>query len=102
MKAILRFASFALPSLVTSLALLLCWRLHFVERSIRWAGVGIALSVYLAIFLNRRSRGLSARLFNLSTGLDSDESSKDQTDIGALWAASIYVGGIAFMLIKYW
>ena len=38
LKAVLRFASFALPSLATIMALVCCWRRHFVEQSILWAG----------------------------------------------------------------
>jgi len=102
MKAILRLTSFALPSLVTIIALLVCWRRHFVKQSIESAGLAIALCVYLAIFLIRRSRGLSARFFYASTGPDSDESSQDQTDIGALWAAAIIVGVSAYTLFEYW
>jgi hypothetical protein len=102
LRAALRFASFALPSIVTSAALLLCWRHRFVLRSILWAGFMILGSVYGAIFLSRRSRGLSARFFYVSTGPDQDEGSQDQTDFGVLAGATIYVGYMAFMLFKYW
>jgi hypothetical protein len=48
-RGILRLASFALPSVVTILSLLICWRRHFDKNSIEGAGVGIAGSVYCAI-----------------------------------------------------
>ncbi len=98
----LRIASFAFPSLVTGLALLLCWRRHFVLQKVLWATFEIALSVYVAIFLNRRGRSLSARFFVASTGPDRDRSSQEVMDIAALWTAAIYIGGLAYMVIKYW
>jgi hypothetical protein len=102
LKAVLRFVSFALPSLATIMALVCCWRRHFVEQSFLWAGFEIAGSVYGAIFLNRRSRGRSARFFETSTGPDRDQSSQDQGDIGALTGAAIYVGFLAYILIEQW
>jgi hypothetical protein len=102
MKAALRFASFALPSLATIVALLLCWRRHFDGQIIPGAGFEIAVSIFLAIFLIRRSRGQSARLFETSTGPDQDQSSQDQVDIGALTGAAIYVGFLAYILIEQW
>jgi hypothetical protein len=50
----------------------------------------ISTAILLAVFLNRRSRGLPARFFYASTGPDRD--TQDETDIGALWAAVIYLG----------
>ena len=102
LKAVLRIVSFALPSLATSLALLLCWRRHFVAQIILGAGVEIAGSVYVAIFLNRRSRGLSARIFYAYTGPECDSGDQDQTDIGGLTGAVIYVAFLAYILIKHW
>jgi hypothetical protein len=102
MKAALRFASVVLPSLATGMALLLCWRRHFVAQSILGAGVEIAGSVYIAIFFYRRSRGQSARIFYSSTGPDQDQDSQDQTDIGALLGAAIYAGILAYALIEFW
>ena len=101
-RGILRLASFVLPSLVTIMSLLICWRQHFTEHSIEATGFSVALCVYLAIFLNRRSRGLCAAFFYASTGPDRDETSQDQTDIAALWGAAIVVGGNAYMLFKCW
>jgi hypothetical protein len=102
MKTLLRYVSFALPSLVTIMALLLGWRQHFVAQSIPGVAGGIAGSIYLGIFFNRRSRGLSARIFYASTGPDEDQSSQDQTDIGALIGAAVFVGIAAYLLIKFW
>jgi hypothetical protein len=102
MKAILRVASFALPSVVIILALLVCWRRHFVEHIILWAGLTIAGSFYFAIFLNRRSRGFSARIFETQAGPDRDFSHNDQADMGALTGAAIFVGFLAYILIKHW
>lgn len=95
-------ASFALPSIVTGLALLLCWRRHFAAQKLLAAGLAIVMSVYFAIFLNRRSRSLSARFFVASTGPDRDQSSRDQTDIAALWVVVILIGVMAYIVIKDW
>ena len=102
LRAALRIASFVVTPLVTILALLLCWRQHFVENSIVGSGLALAISVYFAIFLNRRSRGLSARFGVASTGPDREQSSQDQTDIGALWAVALYVVGFAYVVIERW
>ena len=102
MKAIFRLVSFALPCLVTVMALLLGWRQHFVGKSIPGVAAAIVGSIYLAIFFNRRSRGLSARIFNASTGPDEDQSSQDQTDIGVLIGTAVYLGIAMYALIKYW
>lgn len=101
-RGILRLASFLLPAFVIIISLLICWRRHFVRQSIEAAVFSIALCVYFAIFLNRRSRGLSAAFFYASTGPDRDEDSQDQTDVGGLWGAAIIVGGMVYMVIKYW
>jgi hypothetical protein len=101
-RGILRLASFALPSLMTISMLLICWRQHFVKQSIEAAVFSIALCVYFAIFLNRRSRGLSAAFFYTSTGPDRDEDSQDQTDVGGLWGAAIIIVGMVYTVIKCW
>jgi hypothetical protein len=101
LRAIMRFASFALPSLVTSIALLLCWR-HFTARGAVWASLEIATAFWLARFLHRRSRGLPARFGFNNPGPDRDDGYNDQSDIGSLWAAAIYLGGTIFILIKGW
>jgi hypothetical protein len=101
-RGILRLASFVLPALVTIMSLLICWRRHFDKHSIEGAGVGIAGSVYFAIFLYRRSRGLSARIFYAYTGPDRDSSHQDQSDIGGLWGAAILIGMMVYMLFEYW
>jgi hypothetical protein len=100
LRAYLRIASFALPSMVTGLALLLCWRWQFIARSIKCAVFEIAFAAYLAIFLNRRSRGLPASFFYASTGPGRD--SQDPTDITALWGAAFLVGAAGFFVVKYW
>jgi hypothetical protein len=100
LRAMLRIASFALPSTVTGLALLLCWRRQFIARSIEWAVFEIAFAAYLGIFLNRRSRGLPASFFYASTGPGRD--SQDPTDVTALWGAAFFVGATGFFLVKYW
>lgn len=102
MKTVLRLASYTLPSLVTVFALLLCWRRHFVQDSILGTGLWIAGSVYFAIFLNRRSRGLSARIFETMAGPDRDFTHNDQADIGALTGAAIFIGFLAYILIMHW
>jgi hypothetical protein len=101
-RGILRLASFVLPSVVTILSLIICWRRHFIEQSVLAAGAGISLSVYAAIALNRRSRGLSARFFYAYTGPDRDSSHQDQSDIGGLVGTVILIGVMVYMLIKYW
>jgi hypothetical protein len=101
-RGILRLTSFVLPSVVTILLILVCWRRHFDKNSIEGAGVGIALSLYAAIALNRRSRGLSARIFYAYTGPDCDSSRQDRSDIGGLWGAAIFIGMTLYMLFKYW
>ena len=102
MKAMLRLASFAFPSIVTILALLLCWRAHFSKNSLLASAFILAIGIYFAIYYYRRSRGLSANLGNVNPGPDCDWSYNDQSDIGALWAAAIIVGGIVYMVIKDW
>ncbi len=101
-KEILRVASFALPALVTVLLLLLCWRTHFVRQSIVAACFGFALCLYLARFLHRRSLGLAAAFFYASSGPERSDESQDQSDVGALWAAAIFLGGTAYTLFTFW
>jgi len=101
-KAILRLASFAFPSVVTILALLLCWRTHFSKNSLLASGFTIAFGIYFSIYYHRRSRGQSANLGYNNPGPDRDWSYNDQSDIGALWAAAILVGFIAYLLFKSW
>ena len=67
-KAMLRFASFAFPSIVTTLALLLCWRAHFSKNSLLASALVFAFGIYFAICCHRRSRGLSANLGNNNPG----------------------------------
>ena len=102
MKLTLRVASFILPSIVTIVELLHCWRLRFIKQCILGAGFAIAMSVYVAIFLYRRSYGYSARIFYVTTGPNRDTGHQDQTDTGVLFGAAIYVGIMAYMLIKDW
>jgi hypothetical protein len=101
-KAILRFASFALPSLVTILMLFFCWRRHFNKQSLESAGLVIAWCVYMAVFLNRRSRGLAAAFFYASNGPDRDETTQVDMDVIALCGAVIIAGTVVYMLIKHW
>jgi hypothetical protein len=102
LKAIMRFAAFALPLLVTTLVFLFGWRRHFGMRSVEAGGIWVALSVYMAIYFKRRSRGLSARIFLDSTGPHRDEDGQGRSDIGALWGAAVFVGCVAYMLFEYW
>jgi hypothetical protein len=102
LRLILRVVSFVLPSTATVVAALLCWRRDFVSQSIIGAAVEIAISLYLAIFLNRRSRGLSARLAYAYTGPDRDPGDQDQSDLGGLAAAALCIGGMMWLLVKYW
>jgi hypothetical protein len=101
-KAMLRLASYAFPSILTILALLLIWRAHFSKNSLLASTFILALGIYFAIYYHRRSRGMSANLGNVNPGPDRDWSYNDQCDIGSLWAAPIIVGEIAYMVIKYW
>jgi len=101
-KGLLRFASFALPSVVTILLLLVCWRQHFNRPSVEGAGLMMAFCVYLAMFLNRRSRGLPAAFFYASNGPDRDESTQENLDIIALGGAAIIAGMVVYMLFKLW
>jgi drug/metabolite transporter (DMT)-like permease len=101
-KAMLRFTSFAFPSIVTILALLLCWRAHFSKNSLIASIFILACGIYFAIYCYRRSRGLSANLGYNNPGPDRDWSYNDQSDIAALWGAVIFVGFIAYMVIKDW
>jgi hypothetical protein len=101
-KAMLRLASFAFPSIVTILALILCWRAHFSKNSLLASAFILAIGIYFAIYYHQRSRGLSASLGNVNPGPDRDWSYNDQCDIGSLWAAAIVIGGIAFIIIKDW
>jgi hypothetical protein len=101
-KAMLRLASFAFPSAVAILALLLCWRAHFSNNSLLAAAFIFAFGIYFSIYYHRRSRGLSANLGYNNPGPDRDWSYNDECDIGALWGAAIFVGFIAFMLFESW
>jgi hypothetical protein len=91
-----------LPSTATVVAALLCWRSDFVSQSIIGAAVEVAISLYLAIFLNRRSRGLPARIAYAYTGPDRDPGDQDQSDFGGLTAAALCIGGMVWLLVKYW
>jgi hypothetical protein len=102
MKVVLRFVSFALPSLVTIIALLQCWRLNFVERGFVLAAWEIAFSVYLAIFLNKRSHGRLARFFYVSNGPDRDMGWQRSVDVAALWVGALFFGVTVFLLVKDW
>jgi hypothetical protein len=62
----------------------------------------LALGIYFAIYCHRRSRGLSANFGYNNPGPDCDWSYNDQSDIGALWGAAIMIGGMVYMVIKYW
>lgn len=101
-KAILRIASFAFPSIVTILALLLCWRAHFSKNSLLGSGIMLAPGIYFAIYCHRRSRGLSANLGNNNPGPDRDWGYNDQSDLGALWGAAIIIGGMMYMVFERW
>jgi len=101
-KAMLRLASFTFPSIVTILALLLCWRAHFSKNSLLASAFILALGIYFAIYYHRRSRGQSANLGYNNPGPDRDWSYNDQSDIGSLWGAAIVIGGTVYMVIKYW
>ena len=98
----LRLASFAFPSIVTILALLLCWRAHFSKNSLLASAFSFALGIYFAIYYHRRSRGLSANFGNVNPGPDRDWSYNDQSDIGALWAAAPIIGVLAYTVFKHW
>jgi hypothetical protein len=100
LKAILRFASFAFPSLVTILMLFFCWRRHFNKESLEGAGLMIAWCGYMAVYLNRRSRGLAAAFFLASNGPDRDETTQENGDVIMLCVAVIIVGTIAYSLLK--
>jgi uncharacterized membrane protein YwaF len=102
LRAILRFASFAFPSVVTVLMLLICWRQHFSKRSIETAALAILLYGYFTVVMYRRSRGLSAAFFYATTGPDREQSLQDQTDIALLWGAGIIVAAIVYMLFESW
>ena len=101
-KAMLRLASVAFPSIVTILALILCWRAHFSRNSLGASVLAIAFSAYLAIYFYRRSRGLSANAGYSNPGPDRDWSYNDQSDIGAVWSAAIFIGVLAYMVFKQW
>ena len=101
-KAMLRLVTFAFPSIVTILALLLSWRSHFSKNSFLASALFFAFSIYFAIYCRRRSRGLSASLGNINPGPDRDWTYNDQSDIGALWSAAIIIGGMVYLVIKYW
>jgi drug/metabolite transporter (DMT)-like permease len=101
-KAMLRLASFAFPSVVTILALLLCWRAHFSKNSLLASAFIVAIGIYFAVYYHRRSRGLSANLGYNNPGPDRDWGYNDQSDIGALWGAAILVGFMAYLLFESW
>jgi len=101
-KAMLRLASFAFPSIVTVLALLLVWRAHFSKNSLLASAFVLALCIYFAIYCYRRSRGLSANFVYNNPGPNRDWSYNDQSDIGALWFAAIVIAGMVYRVIKYW
>jgi hypothetical protein len=101
-RARLRFASIAVPSAVTVLELISCWRRHFDKTSIEAAAFMVFIAVWYAVFLNRRSRGLSARLGLVSVSAGSDEDLYGGVDVLALWGSAAFVGLAAYGLFKSW
>jgi hypothetical protein len=101
-KALLRLASIAFPSVVTILALLLIWRAHFSRNTLLASAFILALGIYFAIYYHRRSRGMAASLGNVNPGPDRDWSYNDRCDIASLWAAPIIIGEIVYMVVKFW
>jgi hypothetical protein len=45
---------------------------------------------------------LAAAFFYASSGPDRSDESQDQSDVGALWDAAIYLGFTAYTLFKLW
>ena len=62
----------------------------------------IALCVYLAVFLNRRSRGLAASFFYASNGPDREETQQEDLDVVALFGTAMIVGTMVYELLKHW
>jgi hypothetical protein len=100
-RPILRLAAFAVLLLSTGVALFLCWKEHFSRDAFLRGGFIIAISLFFANFLYRRSRGLSARLFETSTGPEDDSSRQDQVDMGALAGLVIAIGIVAYKVIAH-
>jgi hypothetical protein len=100
-RPILRFAALAVLLLSIGVALFLCWKEHFSRDALLRGGFIIAISLFLANFFYRRSRGLSARLFETSTGPDDDSSRQDQVDMGALAGLVIAVGIVVYKVIAH-
>jgi hypothetical protein len=101
-RPMLRLAALAVLLLSTSVALLLCWKEHFGREALLRGGFIIAISLYLANFFYRRSRGLSARLFESRAGPEDDPSWQDQVDMGALVGLVIAIGFVGYKIIKHW
>jgi hypothetical protein len=101
-RPLLRLAALAVLLLSTGAALFLCWKEHFGREALLRGGFIIAISLYLANFFYRRSRGLSARLFENYTGPDDDPSRQDQADMGALVGLVIAIGYVAYKIIGHW
>jgi hypothetical protein len=101
-RARLRFASFAVPSAVTVLELISCWRRHFDKTGIEGAALVVFIAVWYAAFLSRRSRGLSARLGLVSVRAGSDEDLYGGVDVLALWGSVAFVGFTAYWLFDSW
>jgi|SRR5580692_10279197 hypothetical protein len=101
-RPILRVAAFAVLLLSTSAAVLLCWNGHFGRDALLGGGFIMAISLYFANFFYRRSRGLSARLFENSAGPEDDASWQDQVDMGALAGLVIAIGVVAYKIFKHW
>ena len=101
LRVALRISSFAFTSIVAILALLFAWRRNDAQ-GFEMGAFSVSISLYMAIYLNRRSRGLHARVFLISTGPHHDENQQGLTDYCVLWGSVVWVACVAYMFWKYW
>jgi hypothetical protein len=101
-RTTLRYVSFTIVLLATIAALLICWRRHFSSEALRASAFTIAVSVYLAIYCYRRSRGWAARLGAARVSPEDDPYEQDFRDKGALVGIVIGIGMVIYAIIRTW
>ena len=101
MKRALYLGSLAFPLLVLIVAGLHLWKSGFTARVAVLAAWEVSISLYLALFMNRRSRNREAWFFYVSNGPGRDESEQLWID-GTAVAVSAAIFLTAFVLFLEW
>jgi len=99
LKRVLRYTSFAFPASLGIIAGLLLYEVGFTVRATALSFWEVSISVYLAIFLNKRSHNREASFFYVSNGPDRDQVWQLWVDAAALGvAASILLMALVLFL----